>query len=251
MLWQSPTEPHRVPVLERPPLHDTRRKLRFIVSATQNTQIPLRSISQCGYRLSHAHGTRNRATILLNSMAPQVRLLHAALGVARDVASKSGIAAGACSHLRERIVSRTLSGAEGRHAACAPHHSKHAEAWAVQQTTDVLEGQDDAAQPPRVTPMWQCPQLPSCHEPAARTVTDCGLQWQVAACIGLRVSVPLIHCSISLREWCRHTPPNNYSMVTKEHSVLRLRLDAAQRGDQLRHLATRRRAQLHSQRLPR
>lgn len=80
----------------------------------------------------------------LSPMAPQQRLLHAALGIARDVASKSNVAAGGCSQLRERIASRSLGFAAGRHTACASIRSKdgRAGAWATQPTTtDVLAGQ--------------------------------------------------------------------------------------------------------------
>ena len=77
-------------------------------------------------------------------MAPHQRLLHTAIGIARDVASKSGITAGACGHLRERIAAQPFSLAAGRHATCASFHGKQgrAEAWATQPTTtDVLAGQ--------------------------------------------------------------------------------------------------------------
>ena len=80
----------------------------------------------------------------LNAMAPQQRLLHAALGIARDVASKSNVAAGGCSHLRERIASRSLGFAAERHTACASFRSKdgRAGAWVAQPATaDVLAGQ--------------------------------------------------------------------------------------------------------------
>ena len=79
---------------------------------------------------------------MLTAMAPHQRLLHAALGVARDVASRSGVAAGACSHLRERIVSGPLCLAAGRHITCASYHSQvaAAEPLAIRATAGELSG---------------------------------------------------------------------------------------------------------------
>ena len=97
-------------------------------------------------------------------MAPHQRLLHAALGIARDVASKSNVAAGGSGHLRERLAARSVGFAAGRHTACASFHGKdgRAGAWAAPPTaTDVLAGQP-------MLPASPTPSVPLASSPVIR-----------------------------------------------------------------------------------